>query len=98
MEEKQLVSTETDKAFSVGGTQFQVGYIKNEATDGLRPDHENLCHDGELVICFTIRKESLKGWRQESTRSDMFSIPHSGGGDGAGTGDRQRTSCCTGVS
>lgn len=46
------------------------------------------CH-GELGICLIVREESLKGWRQKSSRSDMLEVPHSGGSGGPSTGSRQ---------
>lgn len=41
------------------------------------------------MICFLIKEESLKGWRQRGTRSGMFQIPLSGGSGGPRTGGRQ---------
>lgn len=43
VEERQLVSPGTSESFPVAGTQCEVAYVKNQATGGLRPDHENPC-------------------------------------------------------
>ena len=66
VEEKEPVSTGTYESFSVAGAQLEMGYVRNEATGGRRPDHENPCLlSGGAWNMLDSQRRILKGLEAE---------------------------------